>query len=87
MDPAAAAQPASPPGPLFPAAVLSQAAEFDEHCPPGPIREFHAALRPWYVREPDRIQYVEYSGVGHFLTPQLDAESCRRMVAWFQRWL
>jgi len=72
---------------FFPAAVLSQAAEFDEHCPPGPIRAFHAALQPWYAREPDRIQYVEYPGVGHFLTPELDAESRRRIVAWFERWL
>ncbi len=72
---------------FFPAAVLSQAAEFDEHCPPGPIRAFHSALEPWYTREPDRIRYVEYPGVGHFLTPELDAESGRRMVAWFERWL
>jgi uncharacterized protein len=72
---------------FFPAAVLSQAAEFDEHCPPGPIREFHAALEPWYASEPDRIRYVEYPGVGHFLTPELDDESCRRMAAWFERWL
>ena len=72
---------------FFPAAILSQAAEFDEHCPPGPIRAFHAALKPWYTREPDRIRYVEYPGVGHFLTPELDAASCRNMVAWFERWL
>ena len=72
---------------FFPAAILSQAAEFDEHCPPGPIRAFHVALKPWYTREPDRIRYVEYPGVGHFLTPELDAGSCARMVAWFERWL
>jgi uncharacterized protein len=72
---------------FFPAAVLSQAAEFDEHCPPGPIRQFHAALEPWYAREPAMIQYVEYPGVGHFLTPELDAQSRTRMVAWFDRWL
>ena len=72
---------------FFPAAILSQAAEFDEHCPPGPIRAFHAALKQWYTREPDRIRYVEYPGVGHFLTPELDAASCRNMVAWFERWL
>lgn len=72
---------------FFPAAVLSQAAEFDEHCPPGPIREFHAALEPWYAAEPGRVQCVVYPGTGHFLTPELDAESCRRMVTWFERWL
>ena len=72
---------------FFPAAILSQAAEFDEHCPPGPIQAFHSALEPWYRQEPDRIRYVEYPGVGHFLTPELDADSCARMVAWFERWL
>ncbi len=72
---------------FFPAAVMSQAAAFDEHCPPGPIKAFHAALESRYAREPARIRYVEYPRVGHFLTPELDAESCQAMVAWFQRWL
>jgi dienelactone hydrolase len=72
---------------FFPAAILSQAAEFDEYVPVGPIRDFHAMLEPRYAREPERIQYVEYSGVGHFLTPELNTESCQRMVTWFQRWL
>jgi uncharacterized protein len=72
---------------FFPAAILSQAAEFDEYVPAGPIRDFHAALEPWYAAEPGRIEYVEYQGVGHFLTPELTAESCQRLVAWFRRWL
>src|SRR5438874_2504125 len=49
--------------------------------------DFHAALAPWYAHEPGRIEYVEYHGVGHFLTPELTEESCRRLVAWFERWL
>jgi uncharacterized protein len=72
---------------FFPAAVLAQAAEYDEYVPAGPIRDFHARLEPWYAQEPERIQYIEYSGVGHFLTPELNSETGRRMVAWFQRWL
>ncbi len=72
---------------FFPAAVLSQAAELDEFVPPEPIREFHAALSSWYAREPERACYVEYHGVGHFLTPELNDESCRRVVEWFERWL
>jgi uncharacterized protein len=72
---------------FFPAAVLSLAAEFDEHCPPGPIKAFYAALEPRYAAEPARIRYVEYPGVGHFLTPGLDEATRREMVAWFQRWL
>jgi dienelactone hydrolase len=72
---------------FFPAAVLSQAAEYDEYVPAGPIRDFHAKLEPWYAQEPERIQYIEYSGVGHFLTPELNRKTCHRMVAWFERWL
>jgi uncharacterized protein len=72
---------------FFPAAMLSEAAELDEFVPAEPIRDFHAKLAPWYASEPDRIQYVEHAGVGHFLTPELNAESCRRVVAWFGRWI
>jgi uncharacterized protein len=72
---------------FFPAAILSQAAECDEYVPAGPIRSFHATLEPCYVRQPERVEYVEYPGAGHFLTPELTAESSRRLVAWFQRWL
>jgi hypothetical protein len=72
---------------FFPVAVLSQSAELDEYVPAGPVRDFHAALVPWYAQEPGRIEYVEYQGVGHFLTPELNQESCRRLVAWFERWL
>lgn len=75
------------PGRFFPAAVLSLAAEFDEHCPPGPIGTFCAALAPWYAAEPARVRYVEYPGVGHFLTPELDQMTIQEMVSWFQRWL
>jgi len=72
---------------FFPAAILSQSAELDEYVPAGPVRDFHAALAPWYAHEPGRIEYVEYHGVGHFLTPELNEESCRRLVEWFERWL
>jgi dienelactone hydrolase len=72
---------------FFPAAILSQAAELDEYVPAGPIRDFHTTLSPWYGQEPGRICYIEYPGVGHFLTPELNAESVRRVTAWFQRWL
>ena len=72
---------------FFPAAVLSQTAEFDEHCPPGPISAFHAALEPFYSADPERIAYVEYPGVRHALTPELNDESGRGLVDWFGRWL
>lgn len=72
---------------FFPAAVLSLAAELDEYVPPAPIREFHAVLEPRYRQAPDKIQYLEYPGVGHFLTPELNDDTGRRLVAWYQRWL
>jgi uncharacterized protein len=72
---------------FFPAAILSQNAEHDEYVPAGPVRDFHARLETWYAREPERIEYVEYPDAGHFLTPELNADSCRRLVAWFERWL
>jgi uncharacterized protein len=72
---------------FFPAAVLSQAAEFDEHCPAAGIREFHDRLAPFYERDPARIEYTEFPGAGHSLTPELSAATVRAMVAWFQRWL
>ena len=72
---------------FFPAAVLSQSAECDEYVPAEPVRDFHDKLQPWYAREPEKVQYLEYPGVGHFLTPELNAASCRQMTAWFQRWL
>lgn len=72
---------------FFPVALLSQNAEHDEYVPAGPVRDFHARLEPWYARAPERIEYVEYPGTGHFLTPELNADSCRRLVTWFERWL
>ncbi len=72
---------------FFPVAILSQNAEHDEYVPAGPVRDFHARLQPWYAREPGRLEYVEYAGAGHFLTPELNADSGRRLVAWFERWL
>lgn len=72
---------------FYPAAVMSQSAEHDEHSPAGQIREFHASLAPYYAADPERAEYVEYPGVGHFLTPELDDDSCQRLVAWCLRWL
>lgn len=72
---------------FFPVAVHSQSAELDEFVPAGPVREFHRALAPFYASDPERTDYVEYAGTGHFLTPELNADSQRRVVSWFERWL
>lgn len=72
---------------FYPVAVLSLAAEQDEHSPAAQIREFHASLTPHYAAAPDRAEYVEYAEVGHFLTPELNEDSSRLLVAWCVRWL
>jgi dienelactone hydrolase len=72
---------------FYPAAIQAQAAEFDEHSPATQIRDFHIKLESFYTGDPSRNQYVEYHGAGHFLTPELNADSCNRLVAWFDRWL
>jgi dienelactone hydrolase len=72
---------------FFPAAVLSQSAELDEFVPSQPIHDFHDSLTPFYAEEPTRIAYVQYPGVGHFLTAELNTDSQRRVVTWFQKWL
>ncbi|MGN6794532.1 MAG: dienelactone hydrolase family protein [Streptosporangiaceae bacterium] len=75
------------PDQFYPAAVMSQAAEHDVHSPAEQIRDFHASLVPYYAADPERAECVEYLGVGHFLTPELDADSCQRLVSWCLRWL
>jgi dienelactone hydrolase len=75
------------PGKFYPAALMSQAAEHDEHSPAEQIRDFHASLVPYYAGAPDRLDYTEYAGAGHFLTPELDADSRKRLVNWCLRWL
>jgi dienelactone hydrolase len=72
---------------FFPVALLSQTAELDAYVPAAPVRRFHARLEPSYVSAPERNRYVEYPGVGHFLTPELDQDSRRLLAAWFGRWL
>jgi hypothetical protein len=72
---------------FFPAAIQSQAAGADDHVLAGPVRDFHASLAPWYASDPGRIQYIEFAGAGHRLTPELDTERCHRVVAWFRQWL
>jgi dienelactone hydrolase len=74
------------PGRFYPVALMSQAAEHDEHSPAEQISEFHASLVPSYAADPDRLDYVEYAGAGHFLTPELNADSCERLVTWCLRW-
>jgi len=71
---------------FYPVALMSQAAEHDEHSPANQISEFHASLAPYYAADPERAAYLEYAGVGHFLTPELNANSREQLVEWCVRW-
>ena len=72
---------------FYPVPILSHSAELDEYVPATYIRDFRDRLTPLYAQDPERLQYIEYPGVGHFLTPELWDESYRRVASWFERWL
>ena len=72
---------------FYPVPILSHSAELDEYVPATYIRDFRDRLAPLYAQSPERLRYIEYPGVGHFLTPELWRETYRRVVAWFARWL
>ena len=59
----------------------------DEFVPAHYIRDFRDRLTPLYAATPERLCYIEYPGVGHFLTPELWLGAYQGVVAWFERWL
>jgi fermentation-respiration switch protein FrsA (DUF1100 family) len=72
---------------FYPVPILSHSAELDEYVPAKYIRDFRDRLTPLYARSPERLRYIEYPGLGHFLTPELWPEAYQRVVAWFERWM
>jgi dienelactone hydrolase len=72
---------------FFPVPILSHSAELDEYVPARYIRDFRDRLTPLYAQRPERLRFIEYPGVGHYLTPELWQEAYQRVVAWFVRWL
>lgn len=72
---------------FYPVPILSHTAELDEHIPASSVRAFRDRLTPLYARSPERLRFVEYAGLGHFLTPTLWPEVYQRVVSWFERWL
>jgi dienelactone hydrolase len=74
-------------GRFYPVPILSHSAELDEYVPAKYIRDFRDRLTPLYGQSPERLRYIEYPGVGHFLTPELWQKTYQRVVAWFERWL
>ena len=79
--------PAETPEAFYPVALLAQNAGDDESVPPDAAREFTEVLRPHYTATPERLDYVEYPGCGHFM-PEAEWERLwGRAVAWLERWL
>jgi dienelactone hydrolase len=72
---------------FYPIPILSHSAELDEFVPVRAIRSFRDRLTPLYAGNPERLCYIEYPGVGHFLTTELWDEAYQRVAAWFDRWL
>lgn len=72
---------------FYPVPILSHSAELDEYVPARCIRDFRDRLMPLYAQTPERLRYIEYPGVGHFLTPELWQETYQRVVGWFERWI
>ncbi len=72
---------------FFPIALLSQTAAEDEMVPARFARTFHEQLTPLYANAPERLCYIEYPHVGHYLSPEVWEASRQKMVAWVQQFL
>jgi dienelactone hydrolase len=72
---------------FFPVALLSQTAGADTHVPPEATRTLHQRLILWYTSAPERLGYIEYSGLDHDLSEGAWRQAVEHMIAWFQRFL
>lgn len=72
---------------FFPTALLSQCAGEDRSVPPRFAREFHAQLEPHYRDHPERLRYIEFPGVGHFMPGDAWDRLWQNTLSWFQRFL
>ncbi len=75
------------PAAFYPVALLSQVGSHDEVVPPAGARAFHEALEPYYAEQPERLEFVEYPGMGHHPSAAEAAEIQVRTVAWFEKHL
>jgi len=55
----------------------------DEVVPIDGARQLHEALQPLYQRQPERLSFIAYEGVGHEFTEEMRHEA----VSWFKRFL
>jgi uncharacterized protein len=71
----------------FPTALLSQCAGEDRSVPPRFARELHARLEPFYHPAPERLRYVEFPGVGHFMPADDWDRLWQNTLDWFDRFV
>jgi alpha-beta hydrolase superfamily lysophospholipase len=72
---------------FYPTALLSQCAELDQSVLPRFAREFHRQLEPHYAQAPERLRYVEFPGVGHFMPEPAWDQLWDNVLQWFRRFL
>jgi len=72
---------------FYPVALLSQNAEKDESVPPDNIRNFHQRLEPFYRQDPEKLCYIEYPGVGHFMPENDWNQLWDKTLGWFDKFL
>jgi alpha-beta hydrolase superfamily lysophospholipase len=68
---------------FYPVALLSQNAGEDQSVSPRFACDFHKVLKPYYAEAPERLVYVEYPGVGHFMPEQDWSVLWKNVVEWF----
>jgi len=72
---------------FFPTALLSQTGECDTTVPPALVQAFHRRLAPYYGGAADRLQDIEYPGIGHTLPPSIREQAWQRAATWHLRFL
>jgi dienelactone hydrolase len=72
---------------FFPLALLSVIAGADPLVPPGPARQLHAALAPFYAAAPERLRAVELQGETHWMSEEGWGRARDEAEGWFRRFL
>lgn len=72
---------------FYPAALLSQNAGDDQNVPPHFARDFHKSLEPYYAEDRERLVYLEYPGVGHFMPEHEWSVLWENVLRWFEKFL
>lgn len=72
---------------FYPTALLAQNAGADQNVPPEAAREFHQQLKRYYQDGSERLKYIEYAGIGHFMPEREWEQLWNNVLDWFTRFL